>query len=81
MIVFDSMTIDKPYAGMLQRAGLSSVAEVLYREGDQLAAWSRTTDVIRCDPEGDATSVYVKRYHYPRWRHRFKAMFRGTLFR
>ncbi|MCB9858147.1 MAG: hypothetical protein H6818_20880 [Phycisphaerales bacterium] len=79
--MFDSMEIDKPYAGMLQRAGLGSVSSVLHCEGDCLAAWSRTTDVIRCDPAGEATSVYVKRYHYPRWRHRFKGMFRGTLFR
>ncbi len=81
MIVTDSMVVDKPYAGMLQRGGLSSVSAVLYREGDQLAAWSRTTDVIRCDPQGESTSIYVKRYHYPTWRHRLRGMFRGTLFR
>lgn len=81
MIVLDSMEIDKPFAGMLQRAGLSTVAEVLRREGDYLAAWSRTTDVIRCDPPGESTSIFVKRYHYPRWRHRFRGMLRGTLFR
>lgn len=81
MIVLDSMVIDKPYAGMLQRAGLSSVSAVLYKEGEHLAAWSRTTDVIRCDPPGEATSIYIKRYHYPRWRHRLRGMLRGTLFR
>lgn len=79
MIAMDRMVIEKPYADAMKRAGLDRVAGVLYREGDCLAAWSRSTDVIRCALPGEEMSIYIKRYHYPRWRHRFKAMFRGTL--
>jgi len=79
MIVMDRMVIEKPYAGTLKRARLDRVPAVLYCEGDFLAAWSRSTDVIRCALPGEALSIYIKRYHYPRWRHRIRGMFRGTL--
>ncbi len=81
MIVWDRMVIEKPYVGPLKRAGLDRVASVLYCDGDGLAAWSRTTDVIRCDLPAEELSIYVKRYHYPRWAHRIRGMFRGTLLR
>jgi tRNA A-37 threonylcarbamoyl transferase component Bud32 len=47
--------------------------------GDRLAAWSRTTDTIQVFLHGGA-SVFIKRYHYPRWKNRLKGTFRGTFF-
>ncbi|MBN1344104.1 MAG: hypothetical protein JXQ73_15570 [Phycisphaerae bacterium] len=75
----DFMHIDEAYAQALSRAGLDSVQRVLDCVGDRLAAWSRTTDTIQVFLEGDS-SVFVKRYHYPRWKNRLKSAFRGTFF-
>lgn len=77
----DRMTIKKPYASMLKAAGLDSVQKVLCHAGHALAAWSRSSDVVRFDLEDRSTSFFIKRYHYPRWRHRLRGMFRGTLFK
>ncbi len=79
MFTTDRMTIKKPYAEMLRDAGLDTVQKVLCHPGHALAAWSRSSDVIRFDLEDKSTSFFIKRYHYPRWRNRFKGMFRGTL--
>ncbi len=75
------MTIDPPFRESLRAAGLDRVGGVLDCVGDRLAAWSRTTDAIQLDlPEGH-TAVYIKRYHYPRWKQRLRGMFRGTFFK
>lgn len=58
--------------------GLRSTADIIRTLGDRVVAWSRTTDTIRLG-DGDHT-IYVKRYRYPRWKHRVRGMFRGTLF-
>ncbi len=75
----DYTYIDPAYAEALSRAGLHTVQRVLDCVGDRLAAWSRTTDTIQVGLEGGA-SVFVKRYHYARWKSRLKGMFRGTFF-
>jgi len=73
------MVIKPPYRDQLRRVGLGSVRAVLACEGDRLAAWSRTTDTIEYRPADMDTTFYIKRYHYPRWRQRFRGMLRGTL--
>lgn len=77
----DYMQIDPPFREKLRSAGLDSVSAVIRYAGDHLAAWSRTTDTIACRLPGEDGSVYVKRYHYPRWRQRIRGMLRGTLFK
>lgn len=80
LFVTEKIIIDAPFRERLVAAGLSSVSAVLACVGDALAAWSRTTDAIRVEsPVGG--SFYIKRYHYPRWKQRFRAMLRGTFFR
>lgn len=81
MIVTDHITIDRPFRDSLRRADLDTVTGALTCVGHSLAAWSRTSDTIRYDPGDGSASLYIKRYHYPRWRHRLRAMFRGTLFK
>lgn len=76
----ESIQIDPPYREQLQRAKLDSVVSVLARVGERLAAWSRTSDTIVVRIEDGASSVYVKRYHYPRWRQRLRGLLRGTFF-
>jgi tRNA A-37 threonylcarbamoyl transferase component Bud32 len=76
----DYIMIDGPYREPLARARLDSVGSVLRCVGDRLAAWSRTTDTIHYKLPGSETAVYIKRYHYPRWRQRIEGMFRGTYF-
>lgn len=80
MFVSERIVIDAPFRDQLQRASLDSVRAVLACMGDRLAAWSRTSDTILVFLPGDASSVYIKRYHYPRWRQRFRGMLRGTFF-
>lgn len=80
MFITDHMTIDRPFRGQLRRAGLDNVEAVLACLGHHLAAWSRTSDTIRYDVDGDRSAVFVKRYHYPRWSQRIQGMFRGTFF-
>lgn len=77
----DSMLIDTPFRERLQRAGLDSVQAVLNCVGDRLAAWSRTTDTVLVKLPGRDGSIYIKRYHYPRWRQRLRGMLRGTFLR
>ena len=75
------MVIDPPFKERLARAGLDNVDAVLSTAGDMLAAWSRTTDAIRVEVPGDGGAFYVKRYHFPRWKHRWRGLLRGTFFR
>jgi len=81
MFVTDHMTIDRPFREQLRLAELGSVPAVLARVGDRLAAWSRTTDTIACDLPNGCASVYIKRYHFPRWSQRFRGTLRGTFFK
>jgi tRNA A-37 threonylcarbamoyl transferase component Bud32 len=81
MLVRDYIRIDAPFSEQLQRARLDSVNAVLACTGDRLAAWSRTSDTIWCNLPSAHSSVFVKRYHYPRWSHRLRGMFRGTFFK
>lgn len=77
MLHTDTIHIDPPFRERLAAARLDSVSAVLERRGDHLAAWSRTSDTIRCTLD-DGASLYVKRYHYPRWKQRIRGFFRGT---
>ncbi len=80
----DRMYVDPPYANVLRDAGLDCVSQVLGCTGDRLAAWSRTTDTIKVTLNGRESwrgALFIKRYHYPGWRRRVKAMLRGTFFR
>lgn len=81
MFETDRMTIDPPFRESLERAGLAHVSSLLTCVGDRLAAWSRTTDTIWRRMGPDDSPIYIKRYHYPRWRQRVRGMFRGTFFR
>lgn len=81
MLIRDHIWIDPPFRKQLHLAGLDTVQAVLARAGDRLAAWSRTSDAIRCDLLSASSSIYIKRYHYPRWAHRLRGMFRGTFLR
>ncbi len=75
----DTLYIDPAYAETLSWAELDTVQRVLDCRGDRLAAWSRTTDTIQVHLDG-GSSVFVKRYHYPRWSNRLKGALRGTFF-
>ncbi|HKQ48659.1 MAG TPA: lipopolysaccharide kinase InaA family protein [Phycisphaerae bacterium] len=81
MISTDYMVIDPPFRDPLARATLDNVGAVLRCEGDRLAAWSRTTDTIFYRLPGSETGVFIKRYHYPRWKQRIEGMMRGTFFK
>lgn len=79
----DTIFIEPPYEQLLKDAGLDTVQAILDVVGDDVAAWSRTTDTIRVLLGGNKSwwgGAFVKRYHYPRWKSRLKAMFRGTFF-
>jgi len=76
----DHIWVDRPFREQLRQAGLDTVQAVLARAGDRLAAWSRTSDAVCCELP-PASSIYIKRYHYPRWAHRLRGMFRGTFLR
>lgn len=75
------MRIDPAYRAPLSNAGLATVSAVLGTIGDRLAAWSRTTDTVYAALPGSNLAVYLKRYHYPRFRQRVRLAFRGTLFK
>lgn len=81
MFVTNHITIDDAFQERLRAAGLETVGGVLNCLGHGLAAWSRTTDTIRVDLPDGLSTFYVKRYHYPRWKQRVRAMFRGTFFK
>ena len=78
MIVTDFLFVDPPFRSLMREACLDSVESVLRCRGEHLAAWSRTSDTIRCRIDELDTTVFIKRYHYPRWRQRFRGMLRGT---
>lgn len=80
MLTIDTIYVDRPFRERLAAAGLDAVSRVLAREGDHLAAWSRTSDAVRVDLPAPGGAVFIKRYHYPRWRHRRRALFRGVFF-
>lgn len=80
MMTRDFMFADPPFRGLLSDVKLDSVEAVLRCRGDHLAAWSRTSDTIRYAIKEADTTVFIKRYHYPRWRQRFRGMLRGTFF-
>jgi tRNA A-37 threonylcarbamoyl transferase component Bud32 len=80
MWMTERMVIDPPFRDRLIHCNLDTVSSVLACVGDELAAWSRTSDAIRVDRGADG-SYYIKRYHYPTWRHRFRGILRGTFFR
>ncbi|MCK6456296.1 MAG: lipopolysaccharide kinase InaA family protein [Phycisphaerae bacterium] len=77
----DRMHVDSPYRQAIAEAGLASVEAVLTTLGDRLVAWSRTSDTIFASLPRSNTGVYIKRYHYPRWRQRVRLALRGTVLR
>lgn len=81
LLTTDHMVIDPPFRELLARIELDNVPAVLACVGDRLAAWSRTTDTICCNLKGGAGAIYIKRYHFPRWKQRFRAMLRGAFFK
>ncbi len=79
----DAMHVDPRFEAVLADAGLDTVSDVLRCSGDRLAAWSRTTDTINVGCSTDENGrwrgeLFVKRYYYPGWKRRIKAMLRGT---
>lgn len=81
MLARDYMHIDPPFRTPLAAARLDDVSAVLSCMGDRLAAWSRSSDTIACQLPQSGASIYIKRYHYPRWGQRLRGMFRGTFFK
>ena len=77
----DEMIIADGADGALQRAGLGSVGGVLRCLGDQVAAWSRSTDTVRVGPgaASGGPTFYVKRYHYPKLARRWASLLQGLL--
>jgi hypothetical protein len=78
LLTFDHMVSDKPYGQRLADADLATVQQVLACQGDRVAAWSRTSDTVEVHGGSADTSLYVKRFHYPTWRHRLRWMFAGA---
>ncbi len=67
----------------IDRYGWKSVSDVLNCASDDVAAVSRSSDVVHVSIDsamGGPESVFVKRYLYNRRSQRIKQMFRGTLF-
>jgi hypothetical protein len=81
MLYRDHIYVAPPYRDLLHACGLASVAAVLDRVDGQVAAWSRTTDTLRVACPAGGPGLFLKRYRYPTWRHRFRGTFRGTFFR
>ncbi len=80
MLTRDCFHVDPPFRELLAQARLDSVARVLAAPGDRLAAWSRTSDTVFARLPGSMCSIFIKRYHYPRWPQRLRGMLRGTFF-
>lgn len=78
----DTIRIAPGWRDRLRPAGLDSVDRVLKCLGDQVVAWSRSTETVRVDLPSEAGSgaIFIKRYHHLCWRRRIKAMLRGTFF-
>jgi len=78
----DTIHIEPAYHERLRRAGLDSTDRVLKCIGNQVVAWSRSSDAVRADlpAEAGGNAVFIKRYHHLRWRKRIRVMFRGTFF-
>lgn len=80
MLTGDAIHIDPPFRQRLAAARLDTVARVLACRGQHLAAWSRTSDAVRVDLPDGGGAIFVKRYHYPTFKHRWRGVFRGTFF-
>jgi len=79
----EHIEIDPNDRGWLKKLGLHSVEQVLGLACSDVAAISRSSDVVRIklDPGmGGPDSIFVKRYLYDHRSQRIKQMFRGTLF-
>jgi hypothetical protein len=80
MIHSDTLRIEPAYADALAARGLRTAADVLAHMGERVVAWSRTTDTVFVAGCAGQPGFYVKRYFYPRWRHRLRGALRGTFF-
>lgn len=80
MIFRDTAHIDPPYRDALAAGGLDKVGRVLDQLKGRVAAWSRTTITLHVPGHDGGPGFYLKRYRYPRWRHRVRGAFRGTFF-
>lgn len=66
----------------LQRVGLDSVDPALRCRDGLYAAMSSTSDAMEVfpqQPNEGGSSVFLKRYRYPRRSHRIKSVFRGSI--
>lgn len=81
MFGLGSMWIDPAYRDALREAGLDRADRVLSYLGGRTVAWSRTTDTVHVPASAARpTGFFIKRYLYPKWRHRLRGMLRGTFF-
>ena len=80
MLVTDRIRIDSAYRQALAACQLHQVGQVLERVEGRIVAWSRTTDTLYVESPGSLVGFCVKRYFYPRLRHRLRGVLRGTLF-
>jgi len=76
----DQIRIERVYRDALRARQLDTVAGVLARVEGRVVAWSRTTDTLYVPGVERDTGFYVKRYYYPRWKHRWRGALRGTFF-
>lgn len=81
MFGLGSMWIDPVYRDVLRETGLDRADRVIACLDGRTVAWSKTTDTIYVPSlAAQSPGFYVKRYLYPKWRHRVRGMLRGTFF-
>ncbi|HUW84269.1 MAG TPA: lipopolysaccharide kinase InaA family protein [Phycisphaerae bacterium] len=75
---YDTVCVDPDCAEWLQELGLSTVGGLLECLGDQVVAWSRSSDTIRVQAGRQTRWVYVKRYHYSTRARQMRGLLRGV---
>ncbi len=75
----DTLHVDPECTAWLHERGLSTVQGLLGCLGDQVVAWSRSSDTIRVQVGQPAGCLYVKRYHYATRARQMRGLLRGVL--
>jgi len=75
----DTLHVDPDCTEWLRELGLSTMGGLLECLGDQVVAWSRSSDTIRVQVGRQTQWVYVKRYHYGTRARQMRGLLRGVL--
>jgi len=75
----DTLHVDPDCTEWLHERGLSTMQGLLDCLGDQVVAWSRSSDTIRVQAGRPSRSLYVKRYHYATRARQMRGLLRGVL--